>query len=54
MTREKKSKEEDLERNKPRLGEEDELWEADPNCEHDIETLWSGIKCRKCKGWYCL
>ena len=30
-----------------------ELYDADPNCEHDIVTLWSGVKCRKCTGWYC-
>ena len=30
------------------------LWNADPNCEHEIITLWSGIKCSKCSGWCCL
>jgi hypothetical protein len=29
------------------------LYNADPNCDHEIETLWSGIKCKKCTGWYC-
>lgn len=31
----------------------DKLYNADPNCDHDIETQWSGVKCRKCPGWYC-
>lgn len=31
-----------------------ELWDADPNCDHDIEVLWIGVKCKKCGGWFCL
>lgn len=27
---------------------------ADPDCEHDIVLLWSGYKCSKCPGWFCL
>ena len=30
-----------------------ELLEADPNCDHKIINLWSGIKCKKCNGWFC-
>lgn len=30
-----------------------ELFDADPNCDHDIEELWDGVKCRKCRGWFC-
>lgn len=30
-----------------------ELYNADPNCEHEIILLWSGIKCSKCSGWFC-
>ena len=30
------------------------LWNADPNCKHNIVSLWSGIKCTKCNGWCCL
>lgn len=30
-----------------------DLYDADPNCEHDIETLWSGVRCKKCRGWFC-
>jgi len=31
-----------------------ELWDADPNCEHVLDpNCWSGVKCLKCKGWYC-
>lgn len=29
------------------------LYNADPDCMHDIEALWSGIKCRNCPAWYC-
>mgnify|MGYP000847438382 CR=1 FL=1 len=29
------------------------LYDADPNCDHVIRSEWSGIKCTKCKGWYC-
>ena len=31
----------------------DVLWDADPNCDHNIVALWSGIKCSKCGGWFC-
>ena len=30
------------------------LWDADPNCQHNVVALWSGVKCTKCPGWYCL
>jgi len=31
------------------------LWSADPNCEHVYDPYnYSGIKCKKCNGWYCL
>ena len=31
------------------------LYNADSECEHEIVggDNYSGIKCRKCKGWYC-
>jgi hypothetical protein len=30
------------------------LWEADPDCEHDIvDAPGGGVKCTKCNGWYC-
>ena len=31
------------------------LYNGDPNCVHEIVggDNYSGIKCRKCKGWYC-
>lgn len=29
------------------------LYSADPNCDHEIEPQWSGIKCIHCNGWYC-
>lgn len=33
--------------------EKEILYDADPNCVHDIIELWSEIKCSKCGGWYC-
>ena len=30
-----------------------ELYDADPNCEHEVIEQWSGVKCSKCPGWYC-
>ena len=34
--------------------EMDELWEADPNCKHDIQPArGGGVKCTKCSGWFC-
>lgn len=31
-----------------------ELWGSDPNCIHDIQPqLRGGVKCVKCKGWFC-
>jgi hypothetical protein len=30
------------------------LYDADPNCKHEIEPqLSGGIKCKKCGGWFC-
>lgn len=31
-----------------------ELYHADPNCKHEVVSQWSGVKCRKCAGWFCL
>lgn len=31
-----------------------ELFDADPKCNHKIKELWSGIKCEKCNGWFCI
>lgn len=31
----------------------DKLYNAKPDCVHEVETQWSGVKCRKCPGWYC-
>lgn len=32
-----------------------ELYDADPNCVHDIGSGggMSGVKCKKCNGWFC-
>ena len=33
---------------------DEELWHADPNCQHDIHpALGGGVKCSKCPGWFC-
>lgn len=32
----------------------DELWGADPDCDHDIQAQpRGGVKCTKCAGWFC-
>jgi hypothetical protein len=32
----------------------EELYDADPNCKHIIVCNgFSGVKCRKCGGWFC-
>lgn len=35
--------------------EEDEelLYDADPDCKHEVVTLQSGVKCKHCSGWFC-
>ena len=34
--------------------EKEKLYDADPNCEHNIVPVLSGgIKCTKCGGWFC-
>ncbi len=31
------------------------LWQADPDCKHELDpNCWSGIRCLKCRGWFCL
>lgn len=31
-----------------------ELWNADPNCQHDEQPApGGGVKCTKCPGWFC-
>lgn len=30
------------------------LYDADPNCLHELdEKCFNGIKCKKCRGWFC-
>lgn len=32
----------------------EELYNADENCEHDIQpAIGGGVKCTKCSGWFC-
>jgi hypothetical protein len=33
----------------------EELWDADPECEHDVQCapFGGGVKCTKCRGWCC-
>lgn len=31
----------------------DKLYDADPNCNHEIVPQMSGVKCTKCNGWFC-
>jgi hypothetical protein len=31
-----------------------ELYEADPECEHEVEDApGGGVRCTKCSGWFC-
>lgn len=30
-----------------------DLYDADPKCKHHVVTLQSGVKCTKCRGWFC-
>jgi len=42
---------EELEAHQEKIGE---LWGADPDCWHELDPkMWSGIRCVKCKGWFC-
>lgn len=29
------------------------LFDADPNCDHEVVAKWSGVECKKCGGWFC-
>ena len=42
-----------MEEEKDTVVNTEDLWDADPDCEHEIINLWSGIRCKKCKGWFC-
>lgn len=38
-----------------RIKPNQELWNADENCQHNIvPAKGGGVKCTKCRGWYCL
>ena len=31
-----------------------ELWDADPDCDHEVVNApGGGVKCNKCPGWFC-
>jgi hypothetical protein len=32
---------------------DNELYDADPDCDHQIIAKWSGVECSKCGGWFC-
>lgn len=35
-------------------GVKEELWEADPHCEHEVVAAsGGGCRCTKCPGWFC-
>jgi hypothetical protein len=39
---------------KENVSELDELWDADTECDHDIQAQpRGGVKCNKCGGWFC-
>ncbi len=31
----------------------DQLWDADPDCSHEIIADFGGVHCKHCAGWYC-
>lgn len=31
----------------------EDLYDADPECEHEVVALGSGVGCIHCKGWFC-
>lgn len=33
--------------------DETSLYNADPDCDHEIVIQWSGVRCAKCPGWFC-
>jgi len=38
----------------PDFDEDTDLYDADPDCKHDIVCAsGGGIKCSKCRGWFC-
>lgn len=42
------------ENNTIKLDKDEELWQANPDCEHNIICApGGGIKCTKCSGWFC-
>lgn len=43
----------EVSKNKAIIDWDEPLYNADPNCKHEVEMQWSGVKCRKCAGWYC-
>ncbi len=39
---------------KPMKYKTEELYDADPKCEHEVYSAPSGgVKCKKCTGWFC-
>lgn len=46
----------EVERLKAKRLHGDALFNADPNCDHDIHEMGlggGGVKCRRCPGWFC-
>ena len=36
------------------IEDDEELWNADPNCKHNIVSArGGGVRCTKCGGWMC-
>lgn len=34
--------------------DEEALYDADPDCEHEVEEQRrGGVKCKHCPGWFC-
>lgn len=46
--------EKDIEGNDVNTNGMNELWDSDPKCIHDIKPQpRGGVKCTKCRGWFC-
>lgn len=30
-----------------------DLYNADPDCDGVVTAQWSGVRCSKCRGWFC-
>ena len=54
MEQERPAVEKDINGDEVNTNERNELWGSDPKCIHDIQPQpRGGVKCTKCRGWFC-